>query len=113
MKNTVVLELNTLSKTIGKKKIVKDINLTLNSGEIFGLLGPNGAGKTTIMRMITGLIKPTSGAVIINGYNLRLHMNNSLASLGAIIESPDLYKHLSGYRNLKIFSNMSQNVNEK
>ena len=56
-----VLEVTNLKKVIGNKEIIKDISFSIEEGEIFGFLGPNGAGKTTTIRMLVGLIKPTSG----------------------------------------------------
>ena len=66
-----VLEPIDLKKTIQHKEIIKGVNLTLGPGEILGFLGPNGAGKTTTIRMIVGLIKPTTGRVNICGYSGR------------------------------------------
>ncbi len=104
------VELKNITKFIGKRKIIDNVSFEIKPGEIFGLLGPNGAGKTTIMRMITGLIKPSNGEIHINGLDLSKQYEDAMANLGAIIESPDLYKHLSGRLNLKILANMSRNV---
>ena len=60
-----------LKKQIGKRTLVQDISFQVEAGEIFGFLGPNGAGKTTTIRMLVGLIRPTSGTVHIAGYNIR------------------------------------------
>lgn len=65
-----VLEIRNLSKTIGGQKIVENLNLIVNRGDIFGFLGPNGAGKTTTLRIIMHLIFPTSGEVIIDGHSV-------------------------------------------
>lgn len=107
------IELKNITKIINKRTILKDICLDIKYGEIFGLLGPNGAGKTTLMRVITGLIKPTSGDVYIDGMNLVKYHEESLAQISAIIESPEMYKHLSGYLNLKLMSNMYSNVKKE
>ena len=58
-----VLEVNDLRKSLGKREIIKGVSFNIKSGEIFGFLGPNGAGKTTTIRMLVGLIKPTSGEI--------------------------------------------------
>ncbi|OOM69016.1 ABC transporter ATP-binding protein [Clostridium sp. BL-8] len=106
----VAVELRDLSKIIGKKKLIDNISIKTYHGEVFGLLGLNGAGKTTIMRMITGLIKPTEGSVYIEGIHVANHYEKALAHVGAIIEEPEVYKHLSGYLNLKIMANMYPNI---
>ena len=58
-----VIQTNHLTKTIGEKVIVKDVNLHVKKGEIYGFLGPNGAGKTTVMKMLVNLWKPTAGSI--------------------------------------------------
>ena len=70
-KKQPILEVRHLTKVIGKKKIVDDLTLQVNPGEVFGFLGPNGAGKTTTIRMIVGLIDITKGKVLVNGINLK------------------------------------------
>lgn len=95
-----VIELKHVTKTIGKKKIIDDLSLEVFEGEVFGFLGPNGAGKTTTIRMMTGLMKLSSGEIIINGTNIKKNFEKALAQIGAIVENPELYKFLSGYQNL-------------
>lgn len=95
-----VIELKHVTKTIGKKKIIDDLSLDVFEGEVFGFLGPNGAGKTTTIRMMTGLMKLSSGEIIINGTNIKKNFEKALAQIGAIVENPELYKFLSGYQNL-------------
>ena len=111
--NVNAIELKKITKFIGKKKVIDNVSMEIKQGEIFGLLGPNGAGKTTIMRIITGLIKQNEGVVYINGLDLAKDHEGALTNIGAIIESPDLYKHLSGKMNLKIMANMSRDIDEK
>ena len=65
-----VIQTNHLTKTIGEKVIVKDVNLHVKKGEIYGFLGPNGAGKTTVMKMLVNLWKPTAGSIELFGENL-------------------------------------------
>lgn len=105
-----VLELIDLCKSIKGKEIVKNINLTLYPGEIFGFLGPNGAGKTTTIRMIVGLIKPTKGTVKICGHPISNDFIKAMSNVGCIIESPELYKYLTGMENLLQFSAMDRRV---
>lgn len=95
-----VLEVNDLKKTLGKREIIKGISFNIKSGEIFGFLGPNGAGKTTTIRMLVGLIKPTSGEIKICGHDLAKETSNALREVGAVVENPELYKYLSGRENL-------------
>lgn len=95
-----VLRTNSLSKTIGDKKIVTDVNIHIERGKIYGFLGPNGAGKTTIMKMITNLWKPTSGNIEIFGEILTSTSYGLLKRMGNIIEFPVFYEHLTGAENL-------------
>ena len=95
-----VLEVRNLKKVIGKREIIKDLNFTVEPGEIYGFLGPNGAGKTTTIRMLVGLIAPTSGEVLICGENLQNNKEKALKDVGAVVENPELYKYLSGRENL-------------
>ncbi|WLR56929.1 ATP-binding cassette domain-containing protein [Mesobacillus subterraneus] len=101
------LEVKALTKTIGKKTIVDDVSFQVERGEIFGLLGPNGAGKTTIIRMIVSLINRTGGTALINGYDLDDSFTEAMNELGAIVENPEFYKYLSGYKNLRHYARMA------
>jgi ABC-2 type transport system ATP-binding protein len=105
-----VLEVKKLSKKIGARTIVDDISFDVNPGEIFGFLGPNGAGKTTTIRMLVGLIKPTSGSVFIGGYNLKTNFLEAIQQVGCIVENPELYPYLTGRENLEHFARMMQDV---
>ena len=104
------VEINQLNKTIGKKKIIKDLSLNIKKGEVFGLLGPNGAGKTTTIRMIVGLIEITSGSVKICGHDVQNNHKEALENVGAIVENPEMYPFLSGLENLKYFSRMHKDI---
>lgn len=95
-----ILEVNDLKKSLGKREIIKGISFNIKSGEIFGFLGPNGAGKTTTIRMLVGLIKPTSGEIKICGHDLAKDTSDALREVGAVVENPELYKYLSGRENL-------------
>ena len=97
-----IVQTNHLTKTIGGKDLVNDVNLHMKKGEIYGFLGPNGAGKTTVMKMLTNLWKPTSGSVEIFGETLTPRSCEVLKRMGSIIEFPVFYEHLSGYGNLKL-----------
>ncbi len=97
-----ILQTNRLTKTIGGKELVTDIDLHIKKGEIYGFLGPNGAGKTTVMKMITNLWKPTQGEIELFGKKLTPQSYEVLRRMGSIIEFPVFYEHMSGYDNLKL-----------
>jgi len=91
-----------LSKKYGKTLVVDDLNLSISSGEIVGFLGLNGAGKTTTMRMLLGLIKPTSGECYIQGNKVDQYNLEVLNEIGYIIETPYSYPDLTVQENLEI-----------
>lgn len=99
-----ILQTNHLTKTIGGKELVSNVNLHIRKGEIYGFLGPNGAGKTTVMKIITNLWKPTDGKVEIFGETLTPQSYEVLKRMGSIIEFPTFYDHMTGYENLKLHS---------
>ena len=101
-----VLVATNLTKVIGKRTIVDGVSFTLNPGEVFGFLGPNGAGKTTTIRMLVGLIKPTTGHVAICGFDVRHDFEKALSNVGCIVENPDLYRFMTGRENLEHFARM-------
>ena len=96
-----VLETKNLTKVYGQKEAAKDVNLHVQAGQIYGLIGRNGAGKTTIMRMVSGLSRPTRGSYSLFG-KTGLAMQMMLKNVGVLIEHPGLYPRLSAYENLKI-----------
>jgi ABC-2 type transport system ATP-binding protein len=95
-----VLDVKGVKKKLGKREIIKELNLTVEEGEIFGFLGPNGAGKTTTIRMLVGLIEPNEGDISIYGHNVQKDKEEALRYVGAVVENPELYKYLSGRENL-------------
>ncbi len=97
-----ILQTNHLTKTIGGKELVSNVNIKIKKGEIYGFLGPNGAGKTTVMKMITNFWKPTSGDIEIFGETLTPKSYEVLKRMGSIIEFPTFYNHMTGYENLKL-----------
>jgi len=101
-----VLVATNLTKVIGKRTIVDGVSFTINPGEVFGFLGPNGAGKTTTIRMLVGLIKPTTGNVTICGFDVRRDFEKALSNVGCIVENPDLYRFMTGRENLEHFARM-------
>src|SRR5262249_41295417 len=104
--NPAVLATHALAKTYGSRQAVKDLNLEVRPGEVFGFLGPNGAGKTTTIRMALGLIRPTAGRVEILGCDVQASRAQVLPRVGALVETPALYGYLSGRNNLKAFAHM-------
>ncbi|AKP77209.1 Fluoroquinolones export ATP-binding protein [Priestia megaterium Q3] len=110
MMTETVLQVDHVSKVIGKKTILHDVSLSVERGEIFGLLGPNGSGKTTLIRTVVGLIKETKGTITVNGFPLKEQFTSAMKSIGAIIENPEFYDYLTGYQNLKHFANMHEGI---
>jgi len=95
-----------LTKKFGENMAVEGLDLQVNEGEVFGFLGPNGAGKTTTVRMLTSLIRPTSGKAVVNGYTLGKQDTQIRRSVGLLTETPGLYDNLSAEYNLRIFANL-------
>jgi ABC-type multidrug transport system ATPase subunit len=104
---TIIIETNDLTKVFPPNIIAVDqISLAINEGEIFTFLGPNGAGKTTTVRLLTTLLKPTSGRATVNGYDI---LNESLElrkNIGILTDRPNLYLRLTAKRNLLFFAKM-------
>src|SRR5437764_9889236 len=87
---------NGLTKNFGKPVAVGDLSLEVGAGEVFGFLGPNGAGKTTTIRMLTGLVRPTSGTALVAGFDLEREPQQVKRRVGYLAETPYLYGKLSG-----------------
>lgn len=96
------IQVSNLSKKIKNNLVLNDINLSLNKGKIYGLVGENGSGKTMLLRIIGGIVRPTSGQV-------NLKSNN----IGIIIENCSLYPNFSGYKNLLFLSKIKNIINEE
>lgn len=104
---TDIITTNALCKKYGEAMSVKDLDLKVPRGVVYGFLGPNGAGKSTTMKMILGLAKSTSGTITVFGKEM--NQRNRLTILkeaGSLIESPSYYAHLTGRENLKIISTL-------
>lgn len=97
-----ILQTSRLTKTIGGKELVRDVELHVKKGEIYGFLGPNGAGKTTVMKMIMNLWKPTMGSITLFGKPLTPQSYEVMRRIGSIIEFPTFYEHMTGYDNLRM-----------
>ncbi|UPW83071.1 ABC transporter ATP-binding protein [Lysinibacillus sp. Ag94] len=96
-----IVQTENLSKSFAKEQAVSNINLKIRKGEIYGFLGPNGAGKTTTIRMLLGLMKPSSGTIKIFQKDLKKERINILAKVGSLVENPSYYPHLTAYENLE------------
>lgn len=102
-----IIEARNLTKRFNHINAVEDLSFCIRPGDVYGFLGENGAGKSTTMRMLLGLIHPTSGSVYINDTLFNNNNRQLLTHIGAIIERPDLYLYLSGWDNLRFFANLS------
>ncbi|MUT67647.1 ABC transporter ATP-binding protein [Paenibacillus sp. NEAU-GSW1] len=101
-----IVQLQDVTKRIGRKTIIDRLSLELPAGEVFGFLGPNGSGKTTTIRMMVGLMSLTAGEIKIGGYSITKQYRKAIRNVGAIVENPEMYKYLSGYQNLIHFARM-------
>jgi len=94
------VETRSLSKSFGAVKAVNDISFAVESGEIFGFLGPNGAGKSTTIMILTTLLKPTSGQVLVSGYDVVTHPKQVRQSIGYVQQESTVDEYLTGRENL-------------
>ncbi|WP_251554276.1 ABC transporter ATP-binding protein [Neobacillus muris] len=113
MKNEPIISLSHVTKRIGRNTIIDDLTFDVPQGEIFGFLGPNGAGKTTTIRMIVGLMSITKGQILIKGKNIKTEFEQAIRHVGTIVESPEMYKYLSGYHNLVHYARMVPGVTKE
>jgi ABC-type multidrug transport system ATPase subunit len=97
-----VITTRALTKRYGAVTAVQDLDLDVREGDRYGLLGPNGSGKTTLVRMLLGLVYATSGEIEIMGQRIPRHVREVLPQIGALIEEPAAYPHLSGRANLAL-----------
>lgn len=108
----MVIEVKDYSKKIGKTDVLREINLEMKSGRIYGLKGKNGSGKTMLMRAISGLIKPTSGAVIVDG-NVIGEDICFPQSIGVLLENPGFLAEYTGYKNLKLLADIKGVIDDE
>ena len=104
--NSLAIKINNLSKQYRNTLAVKNINFKINKGAIIGLLGPNGCGKSTTIGMMLGLIKPTSGTVVINGQNIENNRTSLLEKMNFISPYVELPKKLTVEENLKVYGRL-------
>lgn len=98
--NPLAIETRELSYHFGHQKVVDKLSLKIEKGSIYGFLGPNGAGKTTTIKLLLNLLKSPQGTVYLFGKDINTHRIESLKRMGALVEQPALYAHLSGKENL-------------
>jgi ABC-2 type transport system ATP-binding protein len=108
-----LIQLIELTKRFGQLTAVDHINLQVNRGEIFGFLGPNGAGKTTTIKMLTGLLKPTSGRALIDEHDVVSHPIEAKRVVGFIPDQPFLYEKLTGVEFLKFIGSLFDMDNDE
>ncbi|MEP6690074.1 MAG: ABC transporter ATP-binding protein [Gemmatimonadaceae bacterium] len=101
-----MIQLRSLTKRYGGFTAVDAIDLDVPKGELFGFLGPNGAGKTTTMRMIAGILQPTSGTVLVGGENVATHPMAAKQKLGFIPDRPFIYEKLTGAEFLRFVAGL-------
>lgn len=101
MKN--IIETRNLTKVYKDFKALDKVSINIEEGKVYGLLGPNGAGKSTFLKLITQIIKPSSGQIIFKGHEIS---QNDLSQIGSIIENPAIYPNLTAYENLKVLTTL-------
>lgn len=108
-----VLVVDKVNKSIKRHHIIKNVSMDIQVGEVLGFLGPNGAGKSTTLRMIVGLSKPDSGKITIDGFDITKHYVKAMRHVGCMIEGPDMYTNMSGYKNLELLGVMGHKISKK
>lgn len=106
------ITIENVSKEYKNEYVLRNITLTLQSGKVYGLYGKNGSGKTMLMRMICGLIRPTTGRICIDGKELGKNISFP-NSVGALIENPGFIESFSGYNNLKMLADIKRIIGKK
>lgn len=96
-----ILETKNLSKKFKNTLALDKVSIHIDEGKVYGLLGPNGAGKSTLLKLITQIIKPSSGEIIYKNHQIS---QKDLSQIGAIIENPAIYPNLTAYENLKVLT---------
>ena len=113
MSHSLLLTTQDLSKRLGKRLVVNNLNLEVYKSDIFGFLGPNGAGKSTTIRMLFGLVRPTSGKIEIFGHTLSESRKRALKRVCGIVEQPDFYLQLSARKNLEVLGILSGRIKKE
>jgi ABC-2 type transport system ATP-binding protein len=98
-----------ISKVIKKNIILRNINLNMIGGKIYGLIGTNGSGKTMLMRLLAGLIRPSEGEIIVNGHRVE-YGKKLYFDMGVIIEKPEFFNDLTGMENLEMLAKLKGKI---
>lgn len=101
-----MVKLKNLTKSFGEKIVVDNLSLEIPEGKIFGFLGPNGAGKTTTIKMISGIEKPNSGTILINGVDIQSDPLAAKSQIAYVSDEPIFYEHMTGIQYLNFISNI-------
>ncbi len=105
-----MIKISGLTKLYKNKRGIRNISLTVKTGDILGLLGPNGSGKTTLMKAMLSLIQEDSGTIEVDGKALHDDFEGIMAKTGALIEAPAIYKDLTAYQNLKLAARNREDI---
>ncbi|WP_027625493.1 ABC transporter ATP-binding protein [Clostridium lundense] len=111
MKN--IMKVKDVSKKIKRRTIIDNMSFEINEGQICGFIGPNGAGKTTMIRLLTGLIKPNEGEILINGIDVTKNRKEALMNIGAIVEAPIFFNYMTGKEILNNLVRLHPNIPKK
>lgn len=101
-----MIEIKHVTKTFGSKKAVDDLDLTIPTGEIIGFIGPNGAGKTTTIKMMTGVLNPDKGDILINGKSIQKEPLEAKRQFGLVPDNPDMFLRLKGIEYLNFMGDI-------
>lgn len=101
-----MIEIKHVTKTFGSKKAVDDLDLTIPTGEIIGFIGPNGAGKTTTIKMMTGVLNPDEGDILINGKSIQKEPLEAKRQFGLVPDNPDIFLRLKGIEYLNFMGDI-------
>lgn len=102
-----MIQIENVTKTYNNAvRAVDNLNLTVENGEIVGFIGPNGAGKTTTLKMLTGILKPDSGSILINGFDMQKDSLKAKQVIGYIADSPDMFLRLKGLEFMNLISDI-------
>lgn len=105
-----ILEAENISKTFRHRNVLQDISLKLYGGNIYGFVGENGAGKTMLFRVLSGLVRPSSGCVLLDGRNIQ--QKKRTAKIGVIIENSSMWPELTGLENLMYLKELNQSISD-
>lgn len=108
----VIIDIKDVSLTIGRNRILNDINVSFEKGKIHGMVGRNGSGKTMLIKCICGFVRPTEGKIIVDGKKIGKDIDFP-NDMGYIIETPGFIPYYSGYMNLKLLADLNGKIGEK